>query len=71
MLIMHGDADSISPLEQSVHLHEAAQAVGASSELEICPGSEHVFHGEPIEPYWDRAVRFLQQHLGVPAPPSA
>lgn len=63
MLLMHGDADSLSPVEQSVRLHEAAQRVGAPCELEVSPGSEHVFHGEPIEPYWDRAITFLKQHL--------
>lgn len=68
MLLMHGDADSISPVEQSVRLHEAALRVGATSHLEVSPGSEHVFHGEPIEPYWDRAITFLREHL-VPAHP--
>lgn len=63
LLLMHGDADSISPVEQSVRMHEAARRVGARCELEIAPGSEHVFHGEPIEPYWDRAISFLQEHL--------
>ena len=63
MLLMHGDADSISPVEQSVRLHEAAQRVGARCELEVFPGSEHVFHGEPTQPYWDRAIAFLDEHL--------
>lgn len=68
MLLMHGDADSISPVEQSVRLHEAALRVGARCELEVAPGSEHVFHGEPVETYWDRAITFLQEHLRVPVP---
>lgn len=64
MLLLHGQADTMAPVDQSVRLHEAALAVGARSVLEVSPGSEHVFHGEPVEPHWDRTIAFLGQHLG-------
>lgn len=63
MLLMHGESDSLAPADQSVRLHAAAGAHGVSSQLELYPGAEHVFHGEPIEPYWARAIDFLAAHL--------
>lgn len=64
MLLMHGDADSMVPVDQSYRLHDAAQAAGAGAELVIVPDGEHVFHGQPVEPHWDRAIRFLSEQLG-------
>jgi acetyl esterase/lipase len=44
-LLVHGDADTVVPLEQSVRLHEALQAAGASSRLVVVPGADHGFTG--------------------------
>lgn len=63
LLIMHGDADSIAPVDQAYRFRDAAARVGARHEVEIVPGAEHVFHGEEIEPYWDRAISFLTTQL--------
>lgn len=44
-LLVHGDADRVVPLEQSVRLHDALQAAGASSRLVVVPGADHGFTG--------------------------
>lgn len=63
ILAMMGDADSLVPLDQGERLAAAAGEVGARCELVVSPGSEHVFHGEPIEPHWERAIAFLGREL--------
>lgn len=63
LLVMHGDADGIAPVEEARRLHAAAQATGCRSELVIVPGTDHVFLGSPIEPHWQRAIDFMSQHL--------
>jgi acetyl esterase/lipase len=40
-LIIHGDADTLVPLGQSIILHEALKAAGVESELRIIPGGGH------------------------------
>lgn len=65
VLAMLGDADSLVPLDQGERLAARAREVGARCELVVSPGSEHVFHGEPIEPYWDRAIAFLRRELSA------
>jgi dipeptidyl aminopeptidase/acylaminoacyl peptidase len=42
---VHGDADRVVPLEQSVRLHEALLGAGASSRLDVVPGADHGFTG--------------------------
>ncbi len=64
LLVMHGDRDTLAPLDQAVRLAGAADAVGAPCELVVVDGAEHVFVGDPIEPHWDRAIAFLGRHLG-------
>lgn len=65
LLAMMGDADTVAPVTQAHALAEAAEAVGARCELVISPGSGHVFHGEPLEAFWERAVEFLARELGA------
>lgn len=65
LLVMQGDHDTISPVEQAIRLHDAARRVGARSELTVVPGAEHAFLGAAIEPLWDRAIDFLAASCGV------
>lgn len=65
MLIMHGDRDSLAPLEQAITLYEKARSLGAPSELVVVPGAEHVFLGTDIGQQWQRAIDFLGGHLGM------
>ena len=64
MLIMHGDSDKMSPLDQAVRLHDAARAAGAWSRLVVVPGAEHVFLGADIEAQWQVAIDFLGDTIG-------
>ena len=64
MLIMHGDSDTMSPLDQAVRLHDAARAAGAWSRLVVVPGAEHVFLGADIEAQWQVAIDFLGDTIG-------
>jgi acetyl esterase/lipase len=48
-LLVHGDADTMVPLQQSLVLAEALQAAGVKHELVVIPGGEHGFMGLPQE----------------------
>lgn len=41
MLLMHGDADDVVPIEQSVHMQAALQAAGVAVRLISVPGGGH------------------------------
>ena len=43
LLILHGDADAIIPVEQGRHLADFATALGGSAEIVIYPGERHGF----------------------------
>lgn len=43
LLILHGDADAIIPVEQGRHLADVAKELGGSAELVIYPGERHGF----------------------------
>lgn len=48
-LLVHGDADTMVPLQQSLVLAQALQAAGVKHELVVIPGGEHGFMGLPQE----------------------
>ena len=58
-----GLQDELIPSQQSVLLHEALQAVGATSELELIDGAEHVFFGVDPGPIAERSADFLARQL--------
>jgi acetyl esterase/lipase len=64
-LLVHGDADVMVPARQSERLHDALQAAGASSTLELVPGYDHMLPGIPgaaLEALVDRTTEFLLLH---------
>ena len=72
LLILHGTADTTTPLEQSVQLHEAAQKAGIPSELVILEGAPHSFHLQPKQrDLRDLVTHFFDQHLKTIPPRSA
>lgn len=64
MLILHGTADTTTPLEQSIQLHEAAKKAGVESELVILEGAPHSFHLQPKQrDLRELVVGFFNKHL--------
>ncbi len=47
LLILHGTANTTTPVEQSVYLNAAAQKAGVPSGLVIAEGAPHSFHLQP------------------------
>ena len=41
LLIMHGTADGVAPVAQSINFHDRAQALGLHTELELLDGANH------------------------------
>ena len=61
-LLVHGDADLMVPVRQSERLHDALQAAGARSTLEVVPGYGHMLPGiasAELEALVDRTTSFL------------
>lgn len=63
MLLLHGEADSLVPVEHSVRLAAALEAVGADVRLETVPGGEHCFDGVDPLPALRSAVTYLAERL--------
>ena len=69
LLILHGDADAIIPVEQGRHLDAFAKTLGGEAELVIYPGERHGF-GARLQSAngtdaLNRTVAFLSQMLGA------
>lgn len=65
MLLIHGDADSLVPVEHSVLLARALEEAGVDVRLEVVPGAEHCFEGVDPGPPLRAAVAFLAERLGA------
>lgn len=64
MLLISGDADSVVPVRQTVHLHEALVAAGASDVvLDLVAGADHCFGAVDPEPALRTVVAFLADRL--------
>jgi|DewCreStandDraft_4_1066084.scaffolds.fasta_scaffold00023_274 acetyl esterase/lipase len=65
ILILHGDADTLVPLEQSLRFQEAARRLGGHVEVRVKPGGRHGWWTLP----WDiRAFAdWFDRHMGPPA----
>lgn len=64
MLLISGDADSVVPARQTVHLHEALVAAGAADVvLDLVPGADHCFGAVDPAPPLRRIVEFLADRL--------
>ena len=58
VMLMHGDADTVIPVGDSIELHERLP----SSELLIVPGGTHTDF-EPFRPYFPTVDAILRRHL--------
>jgi acetyl esterase/lipase len=59
-LILHGDADPIVPLNQSIDFHNALTAAGVNSTLIIVPGMGH--GGPELDGYMEDFLDFFDAH---------
>ena len=66
MLLQHGDADIVVPVENSYKLYEALLAQGIDVELDVIKGADHIWEGKSpaeIAAIIDRSVQFLAKKL--------
>jgi alpha/beta superfamily hydrolase len=63
-LLVHGDADELVPLQDSL---DARAAAGDRPDLVVLPGVDHRFTGAMTD-VCDAVVPWLVRHLGVPPP---
>ncbi len=65
-LIMHGDHDSLVPLQQSVDLDKALKAAGVKCRLDVIAGADHGGSGFTTPEKLRMMGGFFQTHLAVP-----
>lgn len=72
-LLIHGDRDTLVPLDQSTRLQQALRKAGATADLITIPGGPHAtnaWHTLPQPVDWERqTIQWLNrtlQHYGVP-----
>jgi acetyl esterase/lipase len=64
LLILHGTADTTTPLNQSTRLHEAALATGLDSQLIVVENAPHSFHLQPAQrDLRPDVLAFFNRHL--------
>ena len=71
LLILHGEADSVVPVELAHRLYERMRAHGGQVEMHLYPGAQHVFNGPWASAYsapdaadaWRRTIEFLRRRL--------
>ncbi|MAS96128.1 MAG: lipase [Verrucomicrobiales bacterium] len=64
MLILHGTADTTTPLRQSTLFNEEAKRIGVPSELIIIEGAPHSFHLQPKQQdLRQEVIGFFDTHL--------
>ncbi len=65
-LLFHGDADELSPYEQSLLLRDALERVGVPVALHTAYGGKHGFTHEWDERIDELRTAFFKEHLGDP-----
>lgn len=64
LLILHGTADTTTPLDQSTRFHEAARAAGVESGLIVIEDAPHSFHLQPKQrDLRGEVIAFFDRHL--------
>ena len=62
MLLLHGDADDVVPVEETVAFHAALRAAGVDAELRVLPG---IGHGWDPALTRDIVAAFFRRTLGA------
>jgi dipeptidyl aminopeptidase/acylaminoacyl peptidase len=60
-LILHGDQDTVVPVEQAYILHEGLTAAGVPSQLVIVQNADHGFNavGGELSPGWEELMQIM------------
>lgn len=66
-LMVHGARDRLVPISQSGRLHQALQAAGVSSRLEVIQDGDHLINETHAQYLEQPVLAFFQQTLGNPA----
>jgi carboxymethylenebutenolidase len=66
VLILHGEQDSIVPVEEAYQLQKVLEKKGIPYEIKIYPGAGHGFAPEDWRDAALRSWQFLQKHLAPP-----
>jgi len=69
VLILHGDADQIVPVQEAYDLQEILEKKHIPYEMQIYPGVGHGFTGEIWQDAGARSLAFLQKCLAMSNPP--
>jgi acylaminoacyl-peptidase len=71
VLLVHGDADTTAPVEESERMAERLRALGKRADLLVVPGAVHIFNfrqREQAAAAWDATLRWLDARLNPPRP---
>jgi len=71
ILLLHGDADRLVPMQQSEQLLAKYQQAGVPAELVKIPGAPHAFWNQSqwFADVMERAVAFFRTRLGAGSSP--
>jgi len=61
ILVLHGEADTTVPYEQSVALVKALKSAGDDAELITMPGGGHLFTAAQMEQLWPQIFQWLKK----------
>ncbi len=59
-LLLHGDADTLIPLEQATLLHEKLDAMGIRNDLVVYPGAGHGWEGDQLTDSFNKVEAFIR-----------
>ncbi|HEX8295467.1 MAG TPA: dienelactone hydrolase family protein, partial [Chthoniobacteraceae bacterium] len=63
LLILHGDADRIVPVQRAYELEKRARQLGVRPQMKIYPGANHRLAGAPMNDARARALAFFDRQL--------
>lgn len=59
-LLLHGDADTLIPLEQATLLHDKLDAMGVRNNLIVYPGAGHGWEGDQLTDSFNKVEAFIR-----------
>lgn len=63
VLILHGEADRVVPVEEARELERLLRERGLPHEMQLFPGEGHDFHGVAAAEAFQLTLAFLERHL--------